>query len=138
MTMLVEKARALAKLFPHLVGHFAGFPLVFRLWILAGDGRGSLRRGLCQRKFTGQDHKNNGKKCVQPLTVFPHTDTRPARYIRRCLSLDVQMPVPSCASCRPCLALILTARLPHDIQFFDAYRHPVLRMFIWCRRYTHQ
>lgn len=93
---------------------------VIRLWMLAGDGRGSLRRGLGQRKLAGRKHKNNNtKKRFPPLAVFPHTDTRRtrympiclgvcstefSRYIRRCLTHGVQMPAPSCALCRPCLA----------------------------------
>ena len=81
----------------------------------AGDGRGSLRRGLGQRKFTTQRHKgNNTKTGSSPLTVLPHTDTRRERYIQtrpsvcsaefsRYMHRDhppgIQMFAPSCASC---------------------------------------
>lgn len=36
------------------------------------------------------------------------------------------------------LRRILTARLAHGVQFFDAYRLPMCRMVIWSRRYPHQ
>ena len=83
-------------------------------------GRGSLRRGLCQRKSAVQKYKgNNTKKRFSPPAVFPHTDMRrvqymqaridvcsaeSSRYIRRSLTPGVQMSAPSCALCRPCLA----------------------------------
>lgn len=36
------------------------------------------------------------------------------------------------------LRRILTTRLAHGVQSFDAYRLPMCRMFIWSRQYTHQ
>ena len=90
---------------------------VIRLWMLAGDGRGSLRRGLGQRKFAGRKHKDNDtKKRFPPPAVFPHTDTRRTRYMQtrpgsystrysrqiHCYrSPCAQMPAPSRSSCRP-------------------------------------
>ena len=106
-----------------LSGRFAGLD---RMTLLSGYGclratdRGSLQRGLGQRKSAVQKHKgNNTKKRFSPPAVFPHTDMRRIRYMQicpgvrsaefyrymwRCLPPGLQMSAPSCVLCRSCLA----------------------------------
>lgn len=122
------------------------------VWIYAGDGRGSLRRGLCQRRLAVQKHKDSDtKKRFSFLIFLTHTDTRWHDTCKPIPAYASQAsPYPGTMTARPAfrcprrhahhadhtLPRMQTEWLPHNAQAFATFRFPVSRMFTRCRRHT--
>ena len=122
--------------------------------MLAGDGRGSLRRGLDQRKLAVHNHKGNNTKNVSHLSWLSLIPTRGGHNTCKPASVYAPQSVPDTYGvvssptfkCPPrhvhhadrSVSRILTAQFPHGVQAFAAYRLPVSRMLARCCRHTHQ